>query len=579
MGEKKRFRWTVARKLRVGFLLVMVAVTMTCAAGLWAVHGLASKLDQTMGEQVEALVQLAEAVPAMERSRLALVQYLASQTDEERARLRQVIASNTRAADEALAAGTAANFAQYGAEDMDEGFREIAAAWRAFVATRDQELIPAAERGDLATARALAFGIQKERYEAFSRAAQRLIDGERGEAAGNKAAAARLGRQSRLIVLVSFVAAILWGAFVAVTLSRDIATATAQGVEMMERLARGDLSARIDLKRDDEFGDMARAMGACADTLQSLAVTDGGDVLHRAAQRDMTGRVSGRYEGAFGQMKENINAVMQNLDQGLGQVSLAAEQVASAAAQIGSGSQSLAQSASEQASSLEETASSLQQMASMTRRNSESAKEAMRLAVAAKEGTDQGVENMKRMSTAIDAIKKSSDDTARIIKTIDEIAFQTNLLALNAAVEAARAGEAGAGFAVVADEVRKLAQRSAEAARNTAGLIEESVRNSNHGVALNSDVMKSFEAIDGMSRKVSEVVAEIASASEQQTLGIDQVNKAVDQMNQATQMNAANSEETASSSEQMSAQAEELRALVGSFRLSGGTAVRPVRRA
>jgi len=175
---------------------------------------------------------------------------------------------------------------------------------------------------------------------------------------------------------------------------------------------------------------------------------------------------------------------------------------------------------------------------------------------------EKGTESMQRMSQAIARIKQSSDQTGKIIKTIDEIAFQTNLLALNAAVEAARAGEAGKGFAVVAEEVRNLAQRSAEAARTTADMIEGSVKNADNGVAISKEVAESLGEIAEGSRKVNDLVGEIAAASNEQSQGIDQISTAVTQMDQITQSNAANAEESASASEELSAQAEELSRMV-----------------
>lgn len=247
----------------------------------------------------------------------------------------------------------------------------------------------------------------------------------------------------------------------------------------------------------------------------------------------------------------SINRVVAGLSEGSAQVSNAAQQVAQS-------SQSMAEGASEQASSLEETSASLEEMSSMTRQNAESAGQCNALMSETKQTVDGMSRAMGEMSEAIKEIKKSSDDTAKIIKTIDEIAFQTNLLALNAAVEAARAGDAGKGFAVVAEEVRNLAQRSAEAAKQTAALLEQSQTNADNGVQVASRVTEALDKTVTNSDRVGKLVEEIAAASTEQAQGIDQVNTAVAQMDTVTQSNAANSEEAASASEELSAQAREL---------------------
>ncbi len=261
-----------------------------------------------------------------------------------------------------------------------------------------------------------------------------------------------------------------------------------------------------------------------------------------------------------------INRIIAGLTEG-------SEQVSSASGQVSSASQSLAEGSTEQAAGLEETSSSLEEMASMTKQNADNAQQANTLASEARKAADTGSEAMQRMSTAITDIQKSSDETAKIIKVIDEIAFQTNLLALNAAVEAARAGEAGKGFAVVAEEVRNLAMRSAEAAKNTSAMIEESVKNSKNGVDIASEVGKVLEEIVQGIGKTTDLVSEIAAASQEQSQGIDQINTAMAQLDKVTQQNAANAEESASASEELSAQAEQMNEVVGELvTLVGGSA-------
>lgn len=256
-----------------------------------------------------------------------------------------------------------------------------------------------------------------------------------------------------------------------------------------------------------------------------------------------------------GSIVSTLKSIMTGLTSGSDEVAQASEQLASS-------SQQLSEGASEQASSLEEISSNLEELSSMTKRNAENAGQADTLSTTANESTEKSHQAMQRMGDSINRIKNSSDETAKIIKTIDEIAMQTNLLALNAAVEAARAGEAGRGFAVVAEEVRNLAQRSAEAAKNTAALIEEAQKNADDGVNASSAVGTTLEEIRDSIRQVGQLISEVSTASLEQSQGIDQINTAVSQMDTVTQNNAANAEESSSASEELSGQAQNLNAMI-----------------
>ncbi|RPI24203.1 MAG: methyl-accepting chemotaxis protein [Acidobacteria bacterium] len=348
-------------------------------------------------------------------------------------------------------------------------------------------------------------------------------------------------------------------------------------VEDIRRLAaaavEGNLTYRADVSRHG--GEFAEIIGGVNNTLNAVVgpINETAQVLERIARKDLTARMTGNYKGDLARIKEAMNTAAANLDQALQQVARTAEQVASASGQIRVGSQSLSHGAGQQASSLEEISGSLQEMASMTKQNQNNAEQADAVSKEAKQSVDKGTESMTRLSQAIDRIRASSAATAKIVKTIDEIAFQTNLLALNAAVEAARAGEAGRGFAVVAEEVRHLAMRSAEAAKSTSSLIEESVDKAGQGVSINHEVFANLSEITSRVNQISTVMGSITAGSEQQSQGVEQVNRAVEQINQVTQETAASAEESASAALELNRQAEDMKELVAGFRLSGASLV------
>lgn len=250
-----------------------------------------------------------------------------------------------------------------------------------------------------------------------------------------------------------------------------------------------------------------------------------------------------------------LQRMVRHLNHSVAQTLCAAEQVATS-------SKSLADGASDQAASIEETSASIEEIRARTQRNSDNASRTQELVRVACAAADKGANDMHNMRAAMEALKASNGDISKIIKTIDEIAFQTNILALNAAVEAARAGESGMGFAVVADEVRTLAQRSAQAARETASKIESAIQSSGQGVALSAKVADVLQEIVGKTHEVEQLINQVVTASQEQSQGIQQINTAVSQVDKVTQDNAASSEESSAAAEELRMQAGKMREIV-----------------
>jgi PAS domain S-box-containing protein len=340
-------------------------------------------------------------------------------------------------------------------------------------------------------------------------------------------------------------------------------------IDVAKGMACGDLSKRLEGNYTGDFKDISDNLNQAMSNLQSV-INEITRVCENLRDGNLTATADNNYDGDYGVIVTNLNGAIHSLHDLVAQVTDAVEQIYTASTQISSSAQGVAEGASEQASTMEEVSSSLEELSSMTRQNAENANQAQMLSRDSRENTNNGTKAMQRMNDAIEEIKRSSDQTAKIVKTIDEIAFQTNLLALNAAVEAARAGEAGKGFAVVAEEVRNLAMRSADAARTTANMIEESVNNATNGVAIARDVADSLTQIADGAEKVNNLVSEIAAASREQAQGIEQINIAMSQSDRVTQQNATNAEESASAAEELSSQSSQLADMVSRFKIHGG---------
>ncbi len=336
--------------------------------------------------------------------------------------------------------------------------------------------------------------------------------------------------------------------------------------------AQGNLGVRGDAAAlRGAYREMVAGLNA---TLENLAgpVREIVAAMERLADGDLTAQVGGTHAGELARLREATNRAIAQLGTALRDVAASANEVSGAADAIAAGSEQLERGTTAQASSLEEVSASLQELGAMAAQNTGSAKEARAMTDEARETVATGKDAMGQLATAMQRIKQAADETAKVVRAIDEIAFQTNLLALNAAVEAARAGDAGRGFAVVAEEVRTLARRSAEAARTSAELIEGSVTKADEGVALSGTVVQRFERVDATVNAVGAVMAEITAASEQQREGVQQITATVQQLAQLTQGAAAHAEQSSSSAAELAGQAEQLQALVGRFRVPAARA-------
>ncbi|MCF5935847.1 methyl-accepting chemotaxis protein, partial [Xanthomonas perforans] len=304
-------------------------------------------------------------------------------------------------------------------------------------------------------------------------------------------------------------------------------------------------------------------MATADGNLQSLS-----GLLQSIAAGDLTARMSGQYQGVFAQMRDDANATAEQLASIVGRIQIAADAIGLASGEIASGNQDLSQRTEQQAANLEETAASMEELTSTVKQNAEHASQANQLAIGAAAVASQGGDVVAKVVTTMSDIQGSSRKIAEIISVIDGIAFQTNILALNAAVEAARAGEQGRGFAVVASEVRTLAQRSAGAAKEIKHLIDDSVEKVTQGATLVDQAGTTMAEIVASVQRVTNIMGEISSASQEQYAGIEQVNQTVTSMDETTQQNAALVEEATAAARAMEEQAQQLTEAVALFRLS-----------
>ncbi len=341
-----------------------------------------------------------------------------------------------------------------------------------------------------------------------------------------------------------------------------------ESTEVLSALADGNLDVGV---TGDFKGDYALIKDALNTTCETVRryIDEVADILEHIARGDMTVNIISEYKGDFTKLKDSINKSIVSFNDVLTEIDTAATQVALGSRQVSDGSQTISQGATEQAAEIDQLTSTITEIASQASQNAHSANNANELVKAFKSDALAGNSQMEKMQKAMEEIKAASESISKIIKVIDDIAFQTNILALNAAVEAARAGMYGKGFAVVASEVRNLAARSAQAAKETTDLIENSIVIVGSGTKIADQTAVALQSIVSGVDKAAELVAQIAVASNEQVIGITQINNSVDEMMRVVQTNSATSQETAAASEELSNQAEMLREMVSDFQLKG----------
>lgn len=410
------------------------------------------------------------------------------------------------------------------------------------------------------------------------------------------------------VTVSSFLVALLLGAFLGISISRSLR----KSVSILDKLAAGDISERMETRSRDEFRQIAASLNNVSANIEALieeagtltkATVEGrlatrGDaakfsggyhqiveginntldvvitpinetiaVMKRMADGDLTVDMSGDYRGDFDILKTALNGSVGSINDILDQVNTAVEQVAAGSLQVSQASQALSQGATEQASSLEEITSSITEVSGQTKQNTENAIQVNGLARSAKESAERGNRQMQDLVAAMNDINVSAEEIRKIVKAIDDISFQINLLALNANVEAARAGKYGKGFAVVAEEVRNLAVRSADSVKETTRMVDEAIANIERGNGLVDVTAKQLAAIVDGAAKVADLAEEVSAASKEQTQGLEQITLGLNQIDQVTQANTASAEESAAAAEELSSQAQQLKGTVARFKL------------
>lgn len=558
---------SVSRKLLLGFGIVLVLLILSSIISISIISRISEQTQLYAKHTVPGLQHMAK----MEMDVRAASQYI----------LNAIIEDDQAAADAALEKATeyGSDYAEHkeafkAVQRNDELDGELEKIEETFVSAstarrRINELLAnKSEEND-----ALALEIYLKEYEPAANQVTEILDGleEIADQRANEQSetVTQLMLSSWNILIATIILSTALTLILAFIIRKSILTPVNEIVKVYDEMSKGNMQVTVKYESKDEMGHMAQSIRKTNALLTSY-INDISEKLRLMSQGDMRFEIELDYIGDFAAIKSAIEHTASSLNETLQTINIAAEQVSTGASQVSNGAQALATGSSEQASSVEELSAAVTEVAEQAIANSENVIKVTHYVEQAVTGIDSGNEHMGQLTEAMMEINSTSSQIATITKVIEDIAFQTNMLALNATIEAARAGSAGKGFAVVADEVRSLAAKSAEAAKQTAALIQSSVEAVAKGTQLTDQTAKILLDIREGTRKVTESIEKINSASSEQAAAIEQIKMGLNQVSAVIQTNAATAEENSATSEEMSAQAATLHAEVSKFKLKNG---------
>lgn len=543
----------ISAKLIIGFILVALIAGVVGITGLFFIRSINKADTQLYEDNTSGINMVANADVYYQRIRLNMYKIILDTSTQEDGIKK--INSYSKKVEEYLNNYNNTVFS----EDDKKLYDTLKNNWDSFSSYADT-IVKDINNNNLEDAKVLLYGDAQTMADTLQSSFDNLFEYNTNAAKNKSESNDTLAGNALMSMIIIVGIGILLAVLLGLIISRIISKPVNRMVEAADKLALGDVNVDIDVNTKDEIGKLAEAFKNMIGNIRAQAMT-----AQQIATGDLTVEVKIRSENDL--LGKKLYEMVEKNNEVLNNIASASDQVAAGSQQVSDSSVALSQGATEQASSVEELTASLEQISSQTKINAKNASQANELAEIAKSNAQKGNSQMSEMQKAMEEINNSSASISKIIKVIDEIAFQTNILALNAAVEAARAGQHGKGFAVVAEEVRNLAARSANAAKETTDMIEGSIKKVEAGTKIADETAKALNMIVEDVAKAANLVNDIAIASNEQAIGIEQINQGIMQVSQVVQTNSATSQESAAASEELSSQAELLKEAVNTFKL------------